>query len=124
MSLRVLLVDDDVATSVLVANELRKHGLRVSYAKTLHLALELIPNVKPDVVLLDLMLPDSTGKRSCVARVRAAHKAPRKLLLVTGLSGHEIIELAATYGAELVVKPYDVDELAKKLLAGLPPAEE
>lgn len=124
MSLRVLLVDDDVATSVLVANELRKHGLRVSYANTLHLALELIPNVKPDVVLLDLMLPDSTGKRSCIARVRAAHKAPRKLLLVTGLSGEDILALSEEHGSELVVKPYDVDKLAMKLLSGPPPAEE
>lgn len=111
----VLLVDDDVSTSALVEFQLREHGIRVSYAASLSLALALIPAVLPDVVILDLILPE-TSPRTNVARVRHTH--PGRLILVTGVDTLLLSELAMEHRAEVLSKPYDVDQLARSLLAG------
>lgn len=115
MSLRVLLVDDDLDTSALVALQLRLHGLQVSHVSTTALALAIIPAFRPDAILLDAMLP-GFSPRTSIARIRTAHPAPARLILASGLDSLILSELAGEFGAEVLMKPYNVDGLARSLL--------
>ena len=113
--LRVLLVDDDVTTSSLVERQLRLNGIRVSYAPSINVALATIPIVRPDVILLDVIFPDSTPRTS-ISRIRNAHPPPAQLVLVSGLDRLALAPLAQEFSADMLLKPYSVDELARLLL--------
>lgn len=60
-SKRVLVVDDHVDTAELMAEALRSKGLDVVTAYTAETGLELMPTFRPEVVLLDIGLPEMTG---------------------------------------------------------------
>ena len=58
---QVLLVEDDPFLSTLLKNRLQKEGLEVLLAKTGLEALEILKKSQPDLVLLDLILPEKSG---------------------------------------------------------------
>jgi DNA-binding response OmpR family regulator len=61
MNARILVVDDESDIAALVAYNLARAGYRVSTARSGTEALKAAMDEKPDVVILDLMLPDFTG---------------------------------------------------------------
>ncbi|MBC7292369.1 MAG: response regulator, partial [Actinotalea sp.] len=71
----VLVVDDDAALLRVLAVTLRAHGWQVSTATTGAGALRAVAHEAPDVVVLDLGLPDADGVE-VLARLRAASEVP------------------------------------------------
>ena len=67
---RILVVDDEVFLSDMVAMALRPAGYRVAQASSGRQALELAAGFAPDLVVLDVMLPDLDGLEVC-RRLRA-----------------------------------------------------
>ncbi len=61
MSCNVLLVEDDEATREMMRRTLRDHGWEVVEAENGRVALERLAKVKPDLILLDLMMPEMDG---------------------------------------------------------------
>lgn len=59
--LNILLVEDDVTLVKMYSSKLRKDGYRVSTAFTGNEAIELLQKEVPDLILLDIMLPDIPG---------------------------------------------------------------
>ncbi len=58
---KILIIEDDIAMRDIVAHKLLSHGFEVKQAQDGKEGLEMIANEKPDLILLDLMLPEVDG---------------------------------------------------------------
>lgn len=109
---RVLIVDDDVDNAEACAMLLRLRGHAVTVAPTAALALEAVAREHPNVVLLDLGLPDLDGVEAC-RRMRAAGHAGL-VVAVTGWGQPE--DRARTRAAGFdrhLAKPVDPEEIVR-----------
>ena len=109
----IFVVDDDPALLRLVEMALQLRGYRVSSAATGEHALDQIVSVEPDVVILDLGLPDMDGLE--VGRhVRARSRAS---VLVLSADGAEDRKVLALDGAadDYLTKPFSMRELVARV---------
>lgn len=118
----ILVADDDPDIRRLVAFTLRRRGYTVLEAATGDDALALIRQGRPDLAVLDVMMPGRTGLD--VARAlesdRATAAIPVLLLSARGQAG-EIADGLATGARAYVVKPFSPPELAERIAALLVP---
>jgi two-component system, OmpR family, response regulator RegX3 len=99
-------------------------GFNVMIAGTLAEARELLARETPDLVLLDIMLPDGSGIDFC-REIYDAHHLP--IIIVSALDGEVNVVLGLEIGAaDYVTKPYRLRELVARMRAILrrPPLEE
>ncbi len=114
---KILLVEDDPFLSSLLKNRLQKEGLDVSLAKDGDEALEFLRTTKPDLVLLDLILP----KKSGFEVLEEIHQNPQygklSIIIVSNLGQPEDITRTLQLGAvEYFVKAKtSIDELIEKV---------
>lgn len=122
---RVLVVDDDPDLRKLVRLGLDLPGLEVHEAENGKVALESLADVKPDLVVLDLMMPEMNGIEFCKEYISGLGVLDVPLLVTSAVSEksrlvREIFEMEIPVRAFLR-KPFATDELialAAKLLAG------
>jgi two-component system KDP operon response regulator KdpE len=114
---RILLVDDELSIQRTVAPLLRSRGYEVEGAVTGSEAMAAIDAQLPDVVILDLGLPDVDGLEIC-ARIRAQSDVP---IIVLSARGAEAQKVAALdQGADdYVTKPFGPEELLARVRAAL-----
>ena len=116
-SAKVLVVDDEAHIRRLVRATLDRAGYVVSEAATGRDALSLVPIEQPDVVLLDLGLPDRDGLE-LVPLLRASCDA--KILVVSARDATDDKVAALDLGADdFVAKPFDTDELLARIRVAL-----
>ena len=109
---RILVVDDNVDAASSIADLLRLDGHEVCVVHTAHSALERFPTFRPDVVLLDIGLPDMNGYQ-VAQRIRKAGGAMR-IVALTGYGQAEDLQRARDSGFDAhLVKPVDFDVLGK-----------
>ena len=117
---RILVVEDEPDLLDLVVYNLRKEGFRPVRAESGERALELAGQERPDLVLLDLMLPGVDGLEVC-RRLRAADATRDVPILMVTARGEEsdaVVGLAV--GADdYVRKPVGVRELVARVRAAL-----
>lgn len=113
---RVLIVDDEPDVGRLLAFALQNAGFDTREATTGKTALEATAEHKPDVVVLDLMLPDLTGYEVC-RRLRADPLLGEAGILILTARGEEIDRIAGLeVGADdYVVKPFSVREVVLRV---------
>jgi two-component system KDP operon response regulator KdpE len=113
----ILLVEDDVSIRRLVRTSLESHGFTVRDAVTGDMGLRLAQDVKPDLVILDLGLPDMDGV-VVARRLRDSSTVP---ILVLSARNQEAAKVAALdAGADdYLSKPFGVDELLARIRAAL-----
>jgi two-component system KDP operon response regulator KdpE len=117
MSARILVVDDEPNIIGTVAPLLRANGYDVLTAMTGRAALEAVERDGPDLIVLDLGLPDMDGVDVCVA-VRQSSGVPVLVLSARGAEGDKVRALDA--GADdYVTKPFGADELLARIRAAL-----
>ncbi len=117
MTPRILVVDDEPAVSDLLAYNLRKAHYDVLVADDGHTALEQARQTPPDLILLDLMIPEVDGLDVC-RELRKTSDVP--IIMITA-RGEEIdrvvgLELGAD---DYVTKPFSVRELMARIKAVL-----
>jgi two-component system chemotaxis response regulator CheY len=96
---RVLLCDDAVAYGTLFAQWMHDGEVaEVTQARTAAEALELLPGLRPRLIVLDHLLPDGTSKE-LLPRLREVAPEAR-VLLISGLPGDKLAEAAAQSGAD------------------------
>ena len=113
---RVLIVDDDPVICDLVAIALSEHGYATRRASNAREALHLIELETPDVVLLDVHLPDISGYQLC-RRLRQVLGDTMGIMLISG-ERKEAFDRAAglLLGADdYLVKPFLLDELLARV---------
>jgi two-component system phosphate regulon response regulator PhoB len=114
----ILIVDDEADLANLVEFNLQQAGLETSVAATGEQALELAKRKVPDVVLLDLMLPDISGKEVC-RRLRADLATKNVPIVMLTARGEEAdrIEGFEVGADDYVTKPFSPRELVLRLKA-------
>lgn len=115
-SLRVLVVDDNVHAAQSLAVVLQLWGHDVSMAHDGPSALDLAPSYQPEVVLLDIGLPEMDGFR--VARRLREHPSLEKIAIIamTGYAAEEDRRRSTEAGFDRhLVKPLDLDGLERFL---------
>ena len=126
-AVRALVVDDDPELRAALTRALRLDGYDVTAVSNGLKALEAMPEVTPDVVVLDLMMPYVGGLEVC-RRLRAkGDRTPILVLTARDEVGDRVAGLDA--GADdYLVKPFALEELRARLRALLrrsrPPAED
>jgi two-component system KDP operon response regulator KdpE len=117
----VLIVDDEAAIRRFLRASLEENGFAVLEAAGGRAALELAVARKPEVILLDLGLPDLDGLE-VLARLREWTSAPVLVVSARGLESERIAGLDA--GADdYLVKPFGVEELLARIRVALRHAE-
>jgi two-component system response regulator MtrA len=115
MKSRVLVVDDDPALAEMLTIVLRGEGFDTAVVADGTRALPAVRELRPDVVLLDLMLPGMNGIDVCRA-IRAESGVP--IVMLTAKSDTVDIVLGLESGADdYVVKPFKPKELVARIRA-------
>ena len=109
----VLIVEDDAETRAALVRELSRRGYRVDEAPDGRTALEHWEARRPDVVLLDLGLPDLDGL-TIIGRIRREATTPIVILSGRYLE-REKVEALERGADDYVTKPFGVDELHARL---------
>ena len=114
---RILLVDDEVAIQRTVAPLLRSRGYEVEVAANGEEALKAVESRRPDLMVLDLGLPDLDGTEVC-RRVRAGSALPIIVLSARGAESDKVdaLELGAD---DYVTKPFGPEELVARIRVAL-----
>jgi DNA-binding response OmpR family regulator len=114
---RILLVEDEDSISDPFARALAREGFDPVVAKTAEEALKLAASVDPELVLLDLMLPDGDGRDVC-RELRRRSETPIIMLTARGTETDRIVGLEL--GADdYVVKPFSGPEVIARIRAVL-----
>lgn len=114
---RILLVDDEVSIQRSLAPLLQSHGYDVEIAGTGQLALKAAADHPPDLVVLDLGLPDLDGTEVC-RRLREESKVPIIILSARDREADKV--RALDLGADdFVTKPFGPDELLARIRVAL-----
>lgn len=114
---RLLVIDDDPAILRAIRRGLEGHGYRVDQLSQGAAVLETIRRTHPDVILLDLVLPDADGIDLCRA-IRAESAVPIIVLSALGDDPRKV--RALDEGADdYLVKPFSMAELEARIRAAL-----
>lgn len=124
MSHRVLVVEDDPELAELLERKLGGHGFEVDCVSTGTEALDLFDSYRPDLVLLDVRLPDISGLEVC-RELRTRSHTPIIILSVMAREEDKVAGLR--HGADdYITKPFSLRELVVRieglLLGRQPPA--
>lgn len=117
----VLVVDDNVDAAEVLALLIETEGFTASTARTLAAAREEVAQARPDIVLLDLNLPDGSGM-SLLADIKAdQHTAAIQVIILSGMLDDKVREQAHLLGAAaFLLKPFEHDQLSRVLQQVLP----
>jgi len=113
---RVLVVDDEVNIAELLSMALRYEGWDVSMAHTGRQAVSTAAEVKPDAVVLDMMLPDFDGLE-VLRRMRATHADVPVLFLTARDAVEDRVAGLTAGGDDYVTKPFSLEEVVARLRA-------
>jgi two-component system response regulator MprA len=113
---RVLVVEDDPAIARVLELELGEAGYRVEVAPAGSEGLAAMERDRPDLVVLDVRLPDMDGLSVCRRARRSGHDMPILMLTALDRVGDRVVGLDA--GADdYLAKPFAIEELLARLRA-------
>jgi CheY-like chemotaxis protein len=124
MNAQILIVDDNPSGRLLLGDLLEARGYRVETAENGVEALQSIAERRPDLVLLDLLLPDMDGFEVC-RRMRSEHPGPRiPVLILSGLDSDAQATMTRPEPVDgMLTKPLDLGRLEALLQTLLSPAD-
>jgi DNA-binding response OmpR family regulator len=117
MATKIMVVDDEPAIGKLLLYQLSGFGYQVSYIQDGLLALQRLTAERPDLVLLDVMMPQISGWEIC-RQIRAYSTVP--VIMLTAKSGDPDIVTGLQAGADdYVTKPFSLAQLHARIEAVL-----
>ena len=115
---RVLVVEDDEPIADLLKRQLEADGFKVTVAFCAATALSAVGRELPDLVLLDLILPDVNGYKLCWTLRHLYPLTPLPIVILTGVEqSTEDLQREAAGADAYLRKPYDAAELIRILRA-------
>jgi two-component system, OmpR family, response regulator MtrA len=122
MNGKVLVVDDDTALAEMIGIVLRAEGFEPSFCGDGNRAVDAFHAARPDLVLLDLMLPGTDGIEVC-ARIREESGVP--IIMLTAKSDTTDVVRGLESGADdYIVKPFNPKELVARIRTRLRPSSQ
>lgn len=116
MAERILIVDDELASRAALAVLLRREGFEVCEASDGLSALAACVTFRPDLVLLDILMPGMSGFEVCRNIKARPETRLTPVVLITGLSATEDRIQGINSGADdLLSKPIDINELLARV---------
>lgn len=119
---KVAIIEDDPTISQMYRFKFEAEGYQVETAENGKLGLALAENMKPDIILLDLMMPEMTGDEM-LQKLRATKWGKNtKVIILTNMGEQEIPDNVRSLGVAAVIlkadmTPRQVAELVKNQLA-------
>ena len=119
---KVAIVEDDQAISAMYRIKFESEGFEVETAANGKLGLKLIEHMKPDIILLDLMMPEMNGADALVLIRKMEGSKNTPVIILTNMGEEEAPEVLKTLGVRrFIVKaemtPRQVAETVKAELA-------
>ena len=121
MATKIAIIEDDQAISQMYRFKFEAEGYQVQTAENGKLGLALIESMMPDIILLDLMMPEMTGD-VMLAKLRAQPWGKDlKVIILTNMGEQEIPEAVRELGVDAVIlkadmTPRQVADLVKQQL--------
>lgn len=116
MTALVLIVDDAADTRGLLGSFVEVEGYRWQGAASGEEALLMLETLRPDLILLDAMMPGLDGFETCQLIKAREHCAHIPVIFMTGLSETEhVVKGLSAGGVDYVTKPLVLDELAARI---------
>lgn len=120
MSKLVLIADDEPNIVISLEFLMRREGHRVSIARDGEAALAAIRDLRPDLVLLDVMMPGKSGFEVCAAVRADPALAATKILMLSAKGRETDVVKGRALGADAyMTKPFSTRELADRVRAML-----
>ncbi len=116
MNNRILVVDDTPANIQALSAILKEKGFQISVATNGRLALELVARLRPDLILLDVMMPEMDGFETC--RRLKASPATRHIpviFLTARVESEDIVKGFELGAVDYVAKPFNTCELLARV---------
>jgi len=111
---RILVADDDAAIRKMVGGALHKAGYQVMFAEDAQSALGTFLMEGPDLLLLDIGLPDVDGRAVCTIIKSNDSTATIPVVAITGFSSPEDIAEGLLAGFDAyITKPFELDVLLR-----------
>ena len=116
----ILVVDDDKKLTLLVRGFLEKEKYKVSEAYSGRMALDAIKEAKPDLIILDIMMPEMDGIEAC-KRIKADKDTKMiPVIMLTSMSNVRDKVQGLNAGAnDYITKPFNPEELIARVKAQL-----
>lgn len=112
----VLVVDDDEFQHKLIGKMLMAEKFQLIFATSGFDALQILRKMRPDIILMDVMMPDMDGIETTRRLKAAPHLAKTPVIMVTGDSeGNVVIESLKAGASDFVVKPFTGATLIAKI---------
>ena len=113
---KIIVVDDDPYILMSLEFLMKKNGYDVMVARNGTEALEIIEKKLPDIVLLDIMMPDVDGYEICRHIKKTARLRQTKVVFMSAKTKEADIQKGYDLGAALyITKPFSTRELVKKI---------
>lgn len=121
MATKIALIEDDQAISQMYRFKFEAEGYTVETAENGKLGLEMVEKMKPDIILLDLMMPEMNGDEMLAALRKTTWGKNIKVIILTNMGEQEIPDEVKKLGVAAVIlkadmTPRQVAELVKKQL--------
>ncbi len=116
MSSRILIVDDAPANIQMLSTTLKHKGYQISVATNGRQALDVLARVRPDLILLDVMMPEMDGFETC--RLIKASEAWRQvpvIFLTAKTDTADIVQGFELGAVDYVAKPFNAHELLARV---------
>jgi CheY-like chemotaxis protein len=108
---KILVVDDQPVNVQLLKRKLEREGIQVIAAYTGQEALDLVPREKPDLILLDVMMPDMDGLDVCQRLQETEDTRSIPIIFITARTSKESkLEGLAVGAVDYITKPIDLEE--------------
>ena len=117
---RILIVEDESDFRDLMSHVLSEHGFKVEAAPNGEEGLRLYAKFVPDLLLLDVHLPDMTGFEIC-RRIRAEGPRPKTPILICTVRSEvaPVAEGLSSGATDYVIKPFQISDLLERIEAAL-----
>ncbi len=122
MATKIAIIEDDQAISQMYRMKFEAEGFEVETAENGKLGLELVDKMRPDIILLDLMMPEMTGDEMLVLLRKTEWGKDMKVIILTNMGEQEAPEIVKTLDVRrFIVKaemtPRQVAEMVSAELA-------
>lgn len=113
---KIMIVDDDTQVTLLLGKLLTMEGYQITAENDSSKAHEVALTVKPDLFLLDLMMPDPDGFKLCRILRADPHFIFTPIIIVTALDDSDSRVVAFGAGAnDFITKPFHTSDLVERI---------
>ncbi len=119
---KVAIIEDDQTISQMYRFKFENEGFKVDVAENGKIGLKLIEAIRPDIILLDLMMPEMNGDEMLEKLRAKPYGKNMKVIILTNMGEQEIPDSVKKLGVDAVIlkadmTPRQVTELVKKQLS-------